>query len=52
MRRTITVEDKTWRSLNTMKYSIGCDTVDDLITKLILSYNLKQKEVKKDGTNK
>ena len=46
-RRTITITDETWRNLNTMKYALLCDTVDDLLRKLILNYQIKtKKEIK------
>ena len=36
--KTLTLQDETWKELNVMKYAMGVETLDDLITKLILNY--------------
>ncbi len=49
--KTITVSDETWLSINTMKYAIGCVTIDDLLNRLILNYQVQQRREEKDESN-
>ena len=42
--KTLTLQDETWKDLNLMKYAIGVETLDDLITKLILNYKTQLKK--------
>ena len=34
MDKTITVREKTWRKLTTMKINLGCQTLDEALDKL------------------
>lgn len=43
MDKTLTIKEKTWKNLNLMKYTLGTDTLDELITKLILNYKENRK---------
>ena len=38
MKTTLSLEKETLTNLNLMKYAMGLETLDDVITKLILSY--------------
>lgn len=46
MKTSIAVEEETLKNLNLMKYALGIDTLDDVITKLITSYKIQQEKEK------
>lgn len=45
MDKTLTIKEKTWKNLNIMKYTLGVETLDELITKLIFNYEPKSKKI-------
>ncbi|GAG86287.1 unnamed protein product [marine sediment metagenome] len=48
MRKTITVEESTWKKLTKAKYTIGCDTVGEVIDRMFKIINKIEKEKNSD----
>jgi len=44
MRKTITVEESTWRKLIKAKYGFGCDTIGDVIERMFKIVNKMENE--------
>jgi predicted CopG family antitoxin len=36
MRKTLTVQETTWKKLNKLKYKFDCETIDEVIDRLLL----------------
>jgi len=57
MKTTLTLEKETLNNLTLIKIATGLNTLDDVINKLILNYQVqkakgeKQEEEKEDGTD-
>lgn len=49
--KTITLQDETWKEINLIKYALGCDTIDDVINKLILNYQTQKANGEPHGEN-
>jgi predicted CopG family antitoxin len=50
MDKTITIQEETWKNLNLMKYTLGTDTLDELIIKLILNYKGDMKNENRENS--
>lgn len=44
MKKTVTLEQETWKNITLMKIAMGLNTIDEVINKLILSYKDNRKE--------